>query len=94
LRAKDFLPGAGEAAELGDFHEGDELVKVHGALNYNGRRVKAFRFYGSKSKAFDGRGGGALIGDRRELARGRGEQQTRSMKSSRLRLRSLAVLIR
>jgi hypothetical protein len=36
LRAKDFLPGAGEAAELGDFHEGDELVKVHGALNYNG----------------------------------------------------------
>ena len=30
LRAKDFLPGAGEAAELGHFHECDKLVKVHG----------------------------------------------------------------
>ena len=34
LRAEDFLPGAGEAAELGHFHEGDELVKVHGCGNY------------------------------------------------------------
>jgi len=30
LRAEDFLPGAREAAKLGDFHEGDELVKIHG----------------------------------------------------------------
>jgi hypothetical protein len=63
LRAEDFLPGAGEAAEFGDFHEGDELVKVHGCgiITDGGVAVASFKIYRSKVKSFNRRDRRAIL---------------------------------